>query len=293
MNKLATVTKNELVEFKPQEALARDAKADAVIEYAKRVKDWPTLEAAVDAKIEDQTEFVRWWKETVRKPGNQPNISDRKYLATATASDLTGISPVQVSRWAKSLEDKDKYREKIILKGFRAAALEAEENHRAEGTGENEWYTPLKYIDLARKVMGEIDLDPASSAKANLTVGASKYFSTEQNGLNQEWLGRVWLNPPYAQPAIAHFVEKMVEERSAGHVTAGIMLTHNYTDTAWFHKAAEIADAICFTRGRVKFVDADGNDCAPTQGQAFFYFGDDVPLFAATFLKAGLVVKPC
>jgi hypothetical protein len=42
-----------------------DAKADSVIDYAKRVKDWPTLETAVEAKIEDQREFVRWWKETV------------------------------------------------------------------------------------------------------------------------------------------------------------------------------------------------------------------------------------
>jgi hypothetical protein len=30
----------------------------AVIDYTKRVKDWPTLETAVDRKIEDQKEFV-------------------------------------------------------------------------------------------------------------------------------------------------------------------------------------------------------------------------------------------
>ena len=36
----------------------KDAKADAVIDYAKRVKDWPTLETAVEKKMEDQTEFA-------------------------------------------------------------------------------------------------------------------------------------------------------------------------------------------------------------------------------------------
>jgi hypothetical protein len=43
------------------------------------------------------------------------------------------------------------------------------DNHRARGTGENEWYTPAKYIDDARKVLGQIDLDPATSDSAGVT----------------------------------------------------------------------------------------------------------------------------
>ena len=30
------------------------------------------------------------------------------------------------------------------------------DNHRAEGTGENEWYTPPEYIEMAREVMGDL-----------------------------------------------------------------------------------------------------------------------------------------
>jgi hypothetical protein len=41
-----------------------------VIDYAKRVKDWPTLEKAVDTKIDDQAEFVGWWRRAVRGDGN-------------------------------------------------------------------------------------------------------------------------------------------------------------------------------------------------------------------------------
>ena len=47
------------VTYEPGEAKKADAKADAVIDYAKRVTDWPTLETAVEKKMEDQTEFVR------------------------------------------------------------------------------------------------------------------------------------------------------------------------------------------------------------------------------------------
>lgn len=55
--------------FKPEEAKKRDAKADAVIEYAKKVKDWATLDIAIAQKMKDQAEFVIWWEENVRRKG--------------------------------------------------------------------------------------------------------------------------------------------------------------------------------------------------------------------------------
>jgi phage N-6-adenine-methyltransferase len=168
----------------------------------------------------------------------------------------------------------------------------AEENERGTfGTGENEWYTPDEHIALARNALGEIDLDPASSEVAQRVVQAGQFFTLADDGLSQEWAGRVFLNPPYAQPAIADFADKMVAEWKSGRIEAAIMLTHNYTDTAWFHAVASAATAICFTRGRVRFVSPDGDLAAPTQGQAFFYFGDDLPTFASVFSPIGFVVE--
>lgn len=161
----------------------------------------------------------------------------------------------------------------------------------ATGTGENEWYTPSDHIALARQVMGGIDLDPASSHVANRVVQAATFFSAETNGLDKQWAGRVWLNPPYAQPFIAQFAEKMVQEWNRGYVKSAIVLTHNYTDTAWFQGLAQRASAICFTRGRVRFVSPSGELAAPTQGQAFFYFGSDVDIFADVFGDVGMVVE--
>jgi len=159
------------------------------------------------------------------------------------------------------------------------------------GTGENEWYTPDQYLDLAREVLGGFDLDPASSSLANERVRAAAFFSETSNGLAQPWCGNVWLNPPYAQPFIAYFADKMVEEWDRGLVNAAIVLTHNYTDTAWFQKLAGAAAAICFTRGRIRFVSPTGELAAPTQGQAFFYFGHEVDVFASSFAEVGFVVE--
>jgi phage N-6-adenine-methyltransferase len=121
---------------------------------------------------------------------------------------------------------------------------------------------------------------------------AARYFTKADNGLEREWQGRVWLNPPYAQPLIMDFVSKMVVERKAGRVTGAVMLTNNSADTAWFHEAAQTADAFCLTRGRIKFYKTCGEMSAPTQGQTFFYFGDNVEAFTRRFKEIGFVVVP-
>jgi hypothetical protein len=84
----------------------------------------------------------------------------------------------------------------------------------------------------------------------------------------------------------------MVAEVAAGRVKSAIMLTHNYTDTSWFHEAVSACAAICFTRGRVKFEQSNGDVAAPTQGQAFFYYGKNVAAFRKVFGAIGFVVTP-
>lgn len=164
-------------------------------------------------------------------------------------------------------------------------------NHRAQGTGENEWYTPSIHVESARAVMGRIDLDPATSELANQTVRADRIFTMDHDGLAHEWAGTVWLNPPYSQPAISRFAEKLASEWENGRLTSAIALTHNYTDTKWFHRLALACQAICFTKGRIGFKNPEGKTAAPTQGQTFFYFGSDVGRFSDEFSKHGFVVR--
>ena len=162
--------------------------------------------------------------------------------------------------------------------------------HVANNSGNNEWYTPAPFIAAARAVMGGIDLDPASSEIANRTVQAAKFYTAETDGRLQEWAGRVWMNPPYAQPLIADFCEALATRVEAGSVTAACVLVNNGTETAWFQRLLDVASAVCLIRGRVKFLDPDGNPGAPLQGQAVVYIGDKRGQFAEHFRQFGKVL---
>ena len=157
-------------------------------------------------------------------------------------------------------------------------------------TGDEESYTPIRYIKSARWVMGAIDLDPASNKQAQKTVRADRYFTKEDDGLAQSWSGRVWLNPPYTALVINKFIEKVVFDYIAGDISQAIVLTNNNTDTSWFHRAALNADAFCFTSGRINFNKPGGELSHPTNGQSFFYFGPELDKFIEEFSGWGFVV---
>ena len=82
----------------------------------------------------------------------------------------------------------------------------------------NEWYTKPKYIELARAVLGEIDLDPASNQRAQAWIRAKVYYTKETDGFNRVWQGRVWLNPPYGTrtPKASDWILKAIAEYDAG-----------------------------------------------------------------------------
>jgi phage N-6-adenine-methyltransferase len=160
--------------------------------------------------------------------------------------------------------------------------------HVANNSGENEWYTPIEYIEAARVAMGSIDLDPATSEVANQVVGASVIYTAEINGLDQDWGGNVWMNPPYAQPLIAQFSEKVASEYEAGNIEQAIVLVNNATETGWFHRMAASASAVCFPKGRIRFWHPDRTTAAPLQGQAILYFGNNEGAFISNFSQFGI-----
>ena len=159
--------------------------------------------------------------------------------------------------------------------------------HVERNAGVNEWYTPPAIIEAARAVLGGIDLDPASSAQAQCTVQATQYLTFDDDGLESEWVGRVWLNPPYSKALIGAFVEKLI---GSPEVTTWITLTNNATETAWGAALLGRADAVCFVTGRVRFLDPAGVPGAPLQGQMVCACGIDRDRFTKQFSAMGPIL---
>lgn len=160
---------------------------------------------------------------------------------------------------------------------------EAKKPHVANNSHDDEWYTPPEFIESARLVMGSIDLDPASNEHANKTVKATHIFTEEDNGLEQEWFGNVWLNPPYSSTLVQLFADKVAERG----FEQAVVLVNNATETKWFRTLVDNADAIVFKTGRIKFLKHDGQHNTPLQGQAFIYYGDNPEVFLEEFGQYG------
>jgi ParB family chromosome partitioning protein len=200
-----------------------------------------------------------------------------KKVGASTAADIAQL-PAETQREIASLPTRKEIVEEV-----------KKHVHVAQNSGENEWYTPPQFIESARLVMGSIDTDPASNPIANATVKATRFFTKDEDGLQQKWEGNVWMNPPYAQPLMSQFAEAISEKFETGEIEQAIILVNNATETQWFQRMASVASAVCFPKSRVKFLDPNGKPGAPLQGQAIIYMGDSKRVFRDEFRKYGAI----
>ena len=120
--------------------------------------------------------------------------------------------------------------------------------HESTYNESTEWYTP-RAIFQGLKV--DFDLDPCSPGPDVVRwIPAQFHYTIRDDGLTAKWFGNVFMNPPYGQDTPRWM--KWLSKHSNG-----IALVFARPDTQWFHDYIPLADAICFLKGRVKFVPAE------------------------------------
>jgi site-specific DNA-methyltransferase (adenine-specific) len=117
--------------------------------------------------------------------------------------------------------------------------------------------TPEVFARLNRR-FGPFHLDPAASPE---NAKAPRYFTVDDDGLQQPWRGRVWLNPPYGK-VIGRWLAKAVQSVQSGEAEVVVCLLPARVDTKWWQDTViPFADHVEFPRGRLRF--GDGKYSAP------------------------------
>lgn len=265
--------------------------AEALRVYIKAASD--SLEAA-NAAAEIKLRAERKAGEMLAGLEKQSGARTRTDAMSVRLDDV-GVSHQQSSRWQREsrvaaddfeayLRDCQKQGREVTQAGLLKLANGA---HVSNNSGNSEWYTPKEYVDAVHEVMGFIDTDPCSCEVANEVVRAETYYTAEQDGLQQEWHGCVYVNPPYGDGTVEEFAVKLLLELDAGRATQAIFLVNNCTETRWFQTLVCHASAICFPCGRISFWSPDRPSKTPLQGQAILYFGTNAKRFKRVFSGIG------
>lgn len=169
-----------------------------------------------------------------------------------------------------------------------------------------EWYTPAPVIESARKVMGSIDLDPASSHFANQNVKADNWWTKEEDGLTRDWYGNVFCNPPGGKiggKSLAKlFWQKLMRSPN---VKQAIFLAFSI-ELLQTSQLSEDPDAcqyvVCIPKRRLAFTDATGRVVTGnTHASAIVYVSNNDNFqrkhlanvrFAEEFNQYGSILKP-
>jgi phage N-6-adenine-methyltransferase len=138
-------------------------------------------------------------------------------------------------------------------------------SERPEFWTSDEWSTPLDEVSRLAAEFGPFDVDVCARAE---TAKAPRFFTKADDGLSQEWRGRVWLNPPYSDPA--PWLRKAIRETAAGRADVVVALLPASTDTGWFHDLVKHRAEVRFRRGRIKFLGWMGTPIgSPKAGSMF------------------------
>jgi hypothetical protein len=128
-------------------------------------------------------------------------------------------------------------------------------SHQSSIMKNDEWLTPPEIISS----LGEFDLDPCAPIVRPWET-AKKHFTKNDDGLQQTWEGRVWLNPPYGRESVA-WLDRLSEHGNGIALIFARTETNMFIDCVW-----EKASAVLFIYGRLHFHYVDGTRAKANAG---------------------------
>lgn len=150
----------------------------------------------------------------------------------------------------------------------------------------HDWGSPLHLVQSARKVMGSIDTDPATTEALNsLTVKAEHFYTKADNGLAHPWYGNVWINPPFDLKArfatLAHYrYQTKAINQCCFLISLNSISTHALKCLEYY--------PVCLIRGRESFIPLEGQkNSQNTVNSVVYYMGEDTIKFHQEFAKYG------
>ena len=119
------------------------------------------------------------------------------------------------------------------------------------------WATPQDFFDRLNKVF-RFDVDVCALPE---NAKCTNYYTAERNGLEQDWRGVCWMNPPYGRE-ISAWVEKAYRSAKENGTTVVCLLPAR-VDTKWWHSYCSKGE-VFFIKGRLKFGGSDNSAPFPS-----------------------------
>lgn len=126
----------------------------------------------------------------------------------------------------------------------------------------DEWYTPEIIFDLLGV---RFDLDVAAPKGNKGHVPANRKYTIDDDGLAQDWVGRVWMNPPYSKPA--PWIEKWLNHNN------GIALLP-MAKSKWFNRMIESDANFIVLPSVFKFESPEGKPLSLMMGSTLWALGE-------------------
>lgn len=120
--------------------------------------------------------------------------------------------------------------------------------HAPTENRQTRWLTPPHIVEA----LGEFDLDPCG-APGHILAKRTYLLEDGDDGLRDPWFGRVWCNPPYGREA-QPFLERLADHGVGTALIFARVETKMFFDLIW-----DRATSILFLKGRLTFLDGDGN----------------------------------